>query len=163
MRIYNTAFIIIALLLSSCVSVELNGSKVTPAKDVQFSSPGSPFSEIKATGSDRAWLSKKTGNTISYLSECGNANDPSLNEIENESLSVLSNMKIAKSEEGQFNGRGARYSTAVGDVDGVSVQMSLVVFKKNGCNYTLSYSGVEKQFSLEEKYFLKFQTQFKAP
>lgn len=162
MKIHLTT-IILALLLNSCVSVELKGTKTTSAKDVQFREPASPFREIKAPNSDRAWLSERTGNTISFASECGNAVDPSLSEIESESLSVLSNLKVTKAEEGQFNGRGAQMSSAIGEVDGVPVQISLLVFKKNGCNYVLSYSGVQKQFSLEEKYFQDFVNSFKAP
>ncbi|WII72403.1 hypothetical protein QJS83_00795 [Bdellovibrio sp. 22V] len=152
-----------SLLLGSCVSVKLPGGKVTSAKDVTFTAPPSPFQEIKADSSDKAWLSGKTGNTISFLSECGGGADPSLEQLEVDSLGAINKVKVLQSDETMFNGRAARQSTAQGQIDGVSVQMALLVFKKNGCNYTLSYGGVAKQFSVEEDVFEKFKQSFKAP
>ena len=163
MRNHLVRFCIISLLLSSCVSVQLPGGKVTPAKDVQYSEPGVPFEKIKSQNADRTWLSKNTGNTISYLSECGGTADPSLESIESESLSAMNELKILATEELTYNGREARQTTARGEIDGVPVQIALLIFKKNGCTYTLSYGGLQKQFSVEQKYFEKFKTDFKAP
>ncbi|MNJ93221.1 hypothetical protein D3C87_109000 [compost metagenome] len=154
---------ILALLLSSCVSVKLGGSKVTSAKDVKFDAPSSPYKEIKAPNSDKAWISGKTGNTISYLSECGGTLDLSLTQIESDSLTVMNKLEVLKAEVTQFNGREAHKSIASGEVDGVPVQISLVVFKKNNCNYTLSYGGVQRQFAAEEQIFNRFVDSFKAP
>ena len=151
------------IFLNGCVSVELPNSKTTTAKDVQWSSPGGPFKEIKAANADRTWLSSSTGNTISYLSECGNTADPSLQILESESLSAISRMTPVSAKGFDFNGRAARESVSSGEVDGVPVQLKLLVFKKNGCNYTLSYGGVLKNFSSEEKYFEDFKKNFKAP
>ncbi|WP_374075585.1 hypothetical protein [Bdellovibrio bacteriovorus] len=145
------------------MSVQLPGGKVTSAKDVGFTEPRSPFKEMSGGNSDKAWISEKTGNTISYLSECGGSNEPSLQQLENDSLSAISDLKVQQSDEVTFNGRAARQSVSLGKIDGVSVQIALMVFKKNGCNYTLSYGGVEKQFSSEQKYFEDFKQNFKAP
>lgn len=152
-----------SLLLSSCVSVKIGGAKGTPATGVSFQAPTNPFKEIKSESADQAWLSARTGNTISFLSECGNPADAGLSQIENESLAALSELKIIKTEDATFNERAARRTIAQGQVDGVSVQISLLIFKKNGCNYTLTYGGVTKQFSAEENIFQQFQSQFKAP
>ncbi|WP_413292576.1 hypothetical protein ACLSU7_14320 [Bdellovibrio sp. HCB185ZH] len=156
-------YIIMSLLLGSCVSVELPGGKVTAAKDVEFSEPGGDYSKIKSKGTDRAWQSSKTGNTISYVSECGSNTDVSLQTLETESLSALNKLEVLKTEEKPFNGRASRQTTSVGSIDGVPVALSLVVFKKNGCNYTLSYGGVEKQFNSELPVFENFKANFKAP
>ena len=156
-------YFIMSLLLSSCVSVELPSGKITSAKDVTYNAPNGAFNEIKAKNADKTWQSQKTGNTISYLSECGNNADPSLQSIETESLSAISKLEVLKSETTSFNGREARQSITTGTVDGVPVAMSLVIFKKNGCNYTLSYGGLEKQFNLEQAEFEKFKQSFKAP
>lgn len=156
-------YFIMSLLLSSCVSVELPSGKITSAKGVEYTSPGGAFSEIKAKNTDKTWLSSKTGNTISYLSECGNTADPSLQTIETESLSAISKLEILKSDTISFNGREARQTVSAGAIDGVPVAMSLLIFKKNGCNYTLSYGGLEKQFNLEKDEFEKFKQGFKAP
>jgi hypothetical protein len=155
--------IIMSMFISGCVSVQLSGSKGTPAKNVQFEAPGDPFKSIKAPNSDKTWLSEKTGNTISFLSECGNTSDPGLGQIESESLGVLNNLNIEKAEVTQFNGREARQTVATGEIDGVAVRLALLIFKKNNCNYTISYGGVAKEFTKEERYFNNFTKMFKAP
>lgn len=143
--------------------MQLPGGKVTRAKDVEVKEPAAPFKSTKAVNSDATWLSTKTGNTISYLSECGGATDPSLQTIEGESLSAMNNLKILSSESLTYNGREARQSISTGEIDGVSVQLALLIFKKNGCTYTLSYGGIQKQFNSELKFFEAFKADFKAP
>ncbi|MGZ3798128.1 MAG: hypothetical protein ACXVB1_17280, partial [Pseudobdellovibrionaceae bacterium] len=108
-------------------------------------------------------LSAKTGNTISFLSDCNGNVDPTLEQLENESLAVLDKLKILETKNFNFNGREGLRTQAQGEVDGVPVQTELIVFKKNNCNYTLSYGGVLKSFSLEKKYFDIFIESFKAP
>ncbi|WP_277576826.1 hypothetical protein [Bdellovibrio svalbardensis] len=155
--------ILLGLLFGGCVSVQLPGGKVTSAKDVQLSEPKSPFEKIKAVNADRAWLSSKTGNTISYLSECGGPGDMSLQAIENESLSAMNKLQTVSSETLIYNGREARQSISKGELDGVPVQMALLIFKKNGCTYTMTYGGLQKQFPMELNDFEKFKVDFKAP
>jgi hypothetical protein len=135
----------------------------TPAKDVQFQVPEKPFQEIKVLTADKAWLSAETGNTISFLSECNGNVDPTLEQLQNESLTVLDKLKILQAKNLEFNGREALRTEAQGEVDGVPVKMELLIFKKNNCNYTLSFGGVLKRFNTEKKYFDKFTESFKAP
>jgi hypothetical protein len=151
------------LLLGSCVSVNLPGKKVVSAKDVSFEAPSSPFKEIKMANVDKAWLSDKTANTISYFSECGNTADPSLESLESDALSAMNDINVLKSENVQFNGRESRQTLVSGKLDGVPVKMSLILLKKNGCNYTLSYGGTASQFSQEESSFENFKRNFRAP
>lgn len=154
---------IMSLLLGSCVSVQLPGGKVISAKDVELKAPPPPFKEIASANSDKAWISEISGNTVSYLSECGSTHEPSLQQIEGESLSALTGLQQLKVEDLTFNGRAARKSTSKGDLDGVPVQISLLIFKKNGCTFTLSYGGVASRFTDEEGHFNAFLQSFKAP
>lgn len=150
------------LFLGACVSVQLPGGKSTPAEDVEYAAPAAPYKLISTNSADRAWLSASTGNTISFLSECG-ANDPSLQQMETETLSALNSLKIIETKDLSFNGRAARQTVAQGKVDGVPVQILVIIFKKNGCNYTLSYGGIEKNFQVEAAAFESFKQSFKAP
>lgn len=133
------------------------------AKDLDFKTPSTPFKEITISNSDKAWLSDTTGNTISYLSECGGSSELSLQQIETDSLSALSNLEVLKVEEFTYNARAARQSLSQGQIDGVPVQISILVFKKNGCNFTLSYGGTKKNFEAEKHFFDMFKDGFKAP
>lgn len=154
---------ILSLFLQSCVSVQLPASKVASAKNVELEAPPRPFKEIAAKSPDKSWISDSTGNTISYLSECDLKVESSLEQIENETVATLNNLSLLSAESPEYNGRAARFSTYSGTLDGVPVQLSLVIFKKNGCNFILSYGGVSSKFNAEESYFKNFINSFKAP
>jgi hypothetical protein len=156
-------FIFLSLTLGACVSVNIPTSSGTPAKDIKYDEPSSPFSSIKVKSGDKAWISSKTGNTISFLSDCNASNDPSLQQLENDTLVVLDKLKILSTKQLDFNGREASATLAQGEVDGVPVKTQLLVFKKNNCNFTLSYGGVLSKFDSEKNYFDKFTESFKAP
>jgi len=148
---------------SSCVSVKLPTAAGTPAEDVVYSEPPAPFSEIKLSSGDKAWLSSATGNTLSFLSDCHGRTDPTLEQLASEPLAALEKLKILSSRQTPYNGREAQITEAQGEMDGVPVKTLLLVFKKNNCNYTLSYGGLSKNFDTEKKYFEKFTESFKAP
>lgn len=150
-------------LMGACVSVKIPTGTGTPAKDVKYNNPAKPYEEIKVSTADKAWLSSKTGNTISFLSDCNGNADPTLQQLESEPLAVLDKLKILKTDNVNFNGREALHTFAQGEVDGVPVKTALIVFKKNNCNYTLSYGGLLKNFDEEAKHFEKFSESFKAP
>jgi len=153
----------LSMALGACVSVNIPTTSGSPAKDVQFADPAEPFKDIKVKTADKAWLSARTGNTISFLSDCNAAVDPTLRQLENESLTVIDKLVIQTSKQVEFNGREALSTIAHGEVDGVAVKTQLLVFKKNNCNYTLSYGGLSKNFETENKYFQQFTESFKAP
>lgn len=125
--------------------------------------PEAPFKDFAAAQADRAWISEKTGNTISYISECGNQNDPSIEQIETDSLNSLSQLVPFKIETLQYNERTARFSIHKGVLDGVQVQIAMMIFKKNGCDYSISYGGLESKFKIEEHLFNNFIQNFKVP
>lgn len=154
---------LLALFATACVSVELPSTKSRKSTDMVFNTPAAPFEELKSESADKVWLSTKTGNTISFLSECENMADPSLKQLENDSLSALGNPQIESTSPMSYNGREAVQTTATGSVDGVAIKLKLLVFKKNNCSYTLSYAGVAKNFSSELKRFDDFVKDFKVP
>ncbi len=151
-----------ALLLSGCVTVDVGSSKSEPAKNVAYLPPPLPFQNSASKSSDKLWISP-TGNTISYLSDCGGSQEPTLEQLENEALGSLIDLKILKTEKVDYNNRAALKTVAEGKVDGVEVKMNLVTLKKNNCNYTLVYGGISKNFDKELPSFQKFVESFKAP
>jgi len=158
----NLIFILFILGMGACVSVKIPSGTGTPAKDIKYTQPENPFQEIKVSSGDKAWLSGKTGNTISFISDCNGNADPTLQQLEGESLAVFDKLKILQTQSFDYNGREAQRTLAQGEVDGVAVKTEIVVFKKNGCNFTLNYGGVSKTFDTEKNYFDKFVESFKA-
>ncbi len=149
--------------LSSCVSVNLPSSSGTKSAAVDFKPPAKPFISTDTKSADKAWISQKNGNTISYLSDCGSPIDPPLQQIESDTLNFLENLKILSSETKTFNGRESLETIAQGNVDGVAVKMRVLTFKKNNCSYSLVYGGVKDKFNSELGEFDHFLQGFKVP
>jgi len=149
--------------MSGCVSVNLPLGKPAKAKDIALTEPAEPFAKFSTGAVDRAWQNKKNGNTIGYLTDCNPSDDLDLKALESEALSALNSLKVTAHDNFSFNDREAIRTTAQGQVDGVSVSMSLVIFKKNGCSFTLSYVGRSKVFQTNETDFTNFVERFQVP
>lgn len=155
--------IFLAFFLSSCVTVQIGSQKQKRANAVEFTSPKSPFEEMKTDSVDRAWQSTKTGNIIAYHSQCENNTEPTLDKLAQDAISPIEQSTVLNQEKLMFNSRQALNLMAKGQVDGVSVQMALIAFKKNSCSYVITYNGVDKEFANEVAEYEEFKRSFKAP
>ena len=153
----------LSVILFGCVSVNLDSGVTKKAEKIELTEPTLNFVKIKNKTVDQAWQNVKNGNTIAYLSECNSKSDPTLKTLQDENLSALTNIEIIDSKELTFNDREALLTTANGLVDGVGIRIRLLIFKKNGCNYTVSFVGRKKFFLADEMSFSKFIEGFKAP
>jgi hypothetical protein len=164
-RLYRVALSLIFIALSSaCVSVNLGAGKGPErSQHVIFSAPGGPFQLLKSTQADAAWQNFSNGNSISYLSTCNESSDPSLETATDEMISVLGNTKTLSQKSYMFDSRAALDTEAEAKVEGVPTKMRTLVYKKNGCLYTLSFLGVTKTFDQDQKYFDTFVKGFSAP
>lgn len=149
--------------LAGCVTVNVGPGDDTKAKNVTFSQPLPPYVENGSKDADKAWQSSVNGNTISYHSACREASDPSLVAMQSNTLRGLENLKVLDEKRYDYNGREALDTLATGTVDGVLVKIRLVVFKKNGCNFDISYVALAKHYATDEKVFDKFISGFIVP
>ncbi len=165
-KLHLTKFLplcLLTFLLPACVSVNLPfSSKGHSAKNVSYQNPPANFVELKTQSGDKTWIEKDTKNTISFMSECGGA-DPSLDILSNEVHSVLAESEAKPSEKDVYNDREALFQESHGKIDGIQMKISSVVFKKNNCNYVLTYSGQSKNFEKHRNAFTEFLRGFKAP
>ncbi len=155
--------IAISASLAGCISMNVGGKPAEKAQELSYTDPAKPFSKIQKEGFDRVWQSKSTGNSIAYLSECKTATEPSLTAMEAETLNVNQDTKLISSKESTFNQRGSLETLAEAKLDGVEIKMAFLFFKKNGCQFTLSYVGRSKNFESEFEHFEKFKRNFRAP
>jgi hypothetical protein len=160
MRIIVLIFFIFA---ASCVTVNVGEDAPKKSSHIQFITPEKPFEEHQLLNADKAWVSKTTGNVISFTSECPKNSDPSLELLTKETLQSLDHVEVIDKKSFSFNGREATKTSAKGSIDGVPLSLNAVVFKKNNCNYRIIYSGLRNQINAEEKYFEDFLKDFKAP
>lgn len=156
-------FLFSFLPLHSCVSVNIPTSSGVKAANINFKVPEKPFVPMDSKSADKAWINEKTGNTISYQSECGAPVDPPLQQIETDTLNFLENLKINSSSSKTFNGRESLETLAQGHVDGILVKLRVITFKKNNCSYSLVYGGVSEKFNSDLNSFDQFLKGFKAP
>lgn len=162
LRILTVFFV--SAFLSACVSVNIgNSGNSQKSETVKYKAPGKPFEEFKTELVDNAWKNPKNGNSISFLSECNSAADPTLETIYKGLISSIDRAESQNKNNITYNGREALRSTVSGYVDGVQSKFDLLVFKKNNCTYILSYVATEKFFSENLGAFEKFTENFVVP
>lgn len=160
--LHSIFFSLFFLLLNSCITI--GGSKdPMPAKNIEFTAPAGSFSNLKTESGDKSWISSKTNNIISYISDCSPLQDPSLEQLEQEALFGLEKIEIKHREDLSYNHRIARNTIAEALVDGVKIKIEVISFKKNNCNYNLVYGGTADRFESEAAEFKLFKDNFKAP
>lgn len=146
-----------------CVTVKLGAPQSQRAEGVVWNEPGRPFEREKRDDVDTAFKNPKNGNVISFLSDCKDPSDPSLDAIVAGVLSGLTDLKVEQREHNSFLGREAQRVHASGKVDGVPTGIELMVFKRNQCIFILSYVGVRNSFAENRNDFNRFIQGFKAP
>jgi hypothetical protein len=155
--------IILGFSLSGCVSVKLAQQEAKRATGVKFSAPAKPFSPDGTKEVDAAWQNPKNGNLISYLTDCQDDNDPTLDTILQGALGGITELKFDKKESPAIQGREARRVVVSGKVDGVPTGIDMIAFKRDSCIYILSYVGVQKTFNEDHAAFDRFVEGFRAP
>lgn len=155
-------FLALLSLTAGCVSVTLGPSQPGRAKDVRFASPPSPFQRLDNTAADMAWQSPRTGNTLSFFSECPPA-EANLESLTEEFTSILRSAEIKERRSDFFNGRESLWAQTEGTLDGIPMRIASMVFKRNGCSYLLSFVGRKSRFKEEYAHFENFLKGFQAP
>jgi len=149
--------------LNNCVSVKLASTNQQRSTTSEFIPPRSPYKEIQSPYLDRTWKNPNNNTTISYLSDCNNPTDPTLNNILRGLANAIEDVHILDSHKSPYNDRESLRAHLVGRVDGVRTQLKVLIFKKNYCTYILNYAAREDQFAQGEKDFDFFVENFKVP
>lgn len=162
-RFSRILFLTAMATLTGCISVSLPKSESVKATNAVVSAPSDPFAGFSTDKADQAWTSQRTGNVISYYSECGGKSDLGLRDLLQESLGALEDARIDNQSTFDYNARVALRALVRGKADGVPMSMDQVLLKKNACVYILTYTGVEKNFASERARFERFIEGFKVP
>lgn len=153
---------LVGLTFTSCISVQVPFEASTKAENLSYKAPASPFSQLVTDVADAAWISDKTGNTISFLSECKRQNEK-IEDVAFESVKAIEKLKILKREKTEVNGRNAFEITASGLVDQARVKTIVTTVQSGACFISLTYGGLDKSFQSELGQYEKFKSEFKAP
>lgn len=152
-----------ALALSACISVNIGPKGPEKSKNVLVTPPPAPYAQVKGVKADGAWQNPDNGNSISYLSTCNEQADPTLEVATDEVLAAFGETKQLSQKKLEFDGRDALDTEAEARVEGVPTKIRTLIFKKNGCLYTLSLIGLSKHFAKGVAPFENFVKGFQAP
>lgn len=150
-------------IISGCVSVRMTPKYAWVRAEVTYKAPGASFASLASPHLDRSWKHKEYGNTISFLSECNPNIDPSIENIYRGLVAEFEKIVSEEKKSISYNDRGAIQSTVVGHVDGVPSKVMFMIFKKNGCNYVITFAGLVDQFNKNEQDYQIFLEGFRAP
>ncbi len=148
-------------LLGACIQLPVGPQEVKSYQNVQFTEPKSGFVPTNEFSGDRAWINKATGAIISYKSEC-TSNSPNTKVFLQNIVSEFYPAKASEASAFKYNSRKALRQTVDTEIEGIPTSFDLVVFKKYGCMFLVSHSGVTKSFSKTEAIFDHFLKSFKV-
>lgn len=152
---------LISLLCSSCIQLPKNTGKIEQYKNVNYKQPSPSFSQTSEFTADNAWISNKTGAIISYKSECSSGSQSAEHFLKNISGEFYPAKASAKSTF-KYNSRKALRQRIQTEIEGIPTAFDIVVFKKYGCLFLISHSGVSKTFIKTERSFDGFLRSFKV-
>lgn len=152
----------ILILLTSCVSVSLKPKEVSKSKNYEFTIPQKKFIQTNNPDVDYFWIHQTNGNSITLRTSCNDPVDPKLETLEKLSLQGLEVHKKILLRKIKYNSREALESLSQCNLDGVDINIHLVILKKNNCNYVLSYLGISKNFNQDKEVFANFVNNFEV-
>lgn len=157
------ALAIASLVITGCVSVKLSSDDHQQAEPnkLKYKDPARPFEKTELSQADKAWQSPKTGNSISFFSDC-KSNTLPLKSIRTNLFTGIESLKVIDESILNFNDREALRSIVLGKMEGIPIKVNLIVFKKNMCTYSLSYVALIDQYDQELASFLRFVESFKV-
>lgn len=153
---FNKFFFVLSFSLAGCINLPFGNSQKERSSMISVTAPAAPYEKTSSKHVDQGWIHSKNGSTISYLSDCSDSPDISLKQMELTALSGLRNLRINEQNDILFSDRKALRSKVQGDVDGVTVNVELLVLQKNGCRYTFTLTGFAQAFAQAQNDFNQF-------
>lgn len=161
--IKSISFIFFGAVLWGCVSVQFSADEKLQKAQVKYTAPTNGFTEISSKDLDKLWRNTKDGATISYLSDCYNKADPSLDSIFKGITAQIDELFVVEKSVTDYAGREALNTVLEGRVDGVLTRFQLFIFKRNHCTYVLTYATAANVFGFHQNEFRQFVKGFHAP
>lgn len=149
--------------INACVSVQLGQNEIKKSTDYKYKAPEKPWQEISSLRIDHGWKNTRNGNSLSVVSDCSEQQDPTLNSIREGVLTGIDEVELLSEKKTMFNQREALQTEAKGKVDGVPTLMNVLLFKKNGCIFILTYVGTQIHYASNTETFDAFLKHFEVP
>ena len=133
------------VLLSSCISIDISKAP-EKSSQVNVKNPPSGFKRVHSPHLDALWKHPYNGNSISYLSECSDEEDSSLEKILRDTTKSLEKINVEKQSYISLKHQRALSSTFEAQVDGALSKINITALKKNSCIYIITYLGLPRNY-----------------
>ena len=94
---------------------------------------------VKFAENDLAWVNKNSAHVLSVNATCGDHGDPGLDVLTTHLMFGFTERTLKTRQTKMLDGREALFSSYVAKLDGVAVEIELVVLKKNDCVHDFIY------------------------
>jgi hypothetical protein len=144
----SLALIPAALLLAGCPTGALNGQVfVKDAVSYRLTLPkADAWRQVAFADNDLAWTAQG-GHLLGVNAVCEDHGDPSLEVLTNHLLIGFTDRELKERKALTLDGRDALDSHYQARLDGVPVEMRLLVLKKNGCVHDFSYIAPQGRYA----------------
>ncbi len=131
----RTLFPLCLLLLAAACS----GARARPDEGYRVGAMPAPWRQLKVEDNDLAYFIDATGHTLALNATCEAHEDPPLEVLTRHLLMGFTEQQLRAQERLPVDGREALRSRYGAKLDGVPVELELLVLKKDGCVYDFSY------------------------
>lgn len=138
----------LAAWLSACASSGSFVNQIYRRADVAYrvGALSATWKRVSSKGADLAFR-RRDGGTIAASSLCAGGEDVPLDVLTNHLLFGVESQQEHSRTSFTLDGRAALRTRLAGEVDGVPVELELVVLKKDGCTYDLQLIASAQQLA----------------
>ncbi|MHB8873908.1 MAG: hypothetical protein ACYC8T_09515 [Myxococcaceae bacterium] len=117
--------------------------------------------QLELEDNDLAFVAD-SGHSIAVNSTCRNHGDPSLEVLTQHLIMGFTDRTRVAQEPGSIDGRASLGSHYTARLDGVPIELMLVVMKKDGCIYDFTYLSPQGRFEEKRPAFESLLSRFKT-
>jgi hypothetical protein len=115
------------------------GARPRPPGGYRVGAMPAPWRQLEVKDNDLAYFIDATGHTMALNATCEEHGDPPLDVLTRHLLMGFTERELRAQERQSVDGREALRSRYGAKLDGVPVELALLVLKKDGCVYDFSY------------------------
>jgi hypothetical protein len=149
--------------LVACGGIYKNGYFVKDSLRYHVASlEESDWRRVGFAGNDLAWVHRNSPHVLAMNATCDEHGDPPLDVLTTHMLFGFTDRDLRDREAKTIDGREALFSHYLAKLDGVPVELELVVLKKNGCVHDFMYVSPEGHADEQRPAFERLLNEFTA-
>ncbi len=136
----RSVLVLVVVALSGCAGGFRDG--VFTKDDVRYRigpPDESVWRRVGFANDDLAWVNKSSGHVIATNATCHDHGDPSLEVLTTHLLFGFADRELKEQKTEQLDGRESLHSKFEAKLDGVPIEIEIIVMKKNGCVHDFEY------------------------